>query len=155
MVRDTAPIIALSALNKNKSDLSLPILPEDHFIASQVSSIDAVLKAVLLAETAKLGPIGIVFSKPNTGYEYIEVVESLDGYSADSIEGKSDSETVVGHLIHGGYCRSSGKFLFRASRQLKELKVHRPDIATACKEAMGIWDRTWISSVYILVGTPQ
>ena len=136
--RNTAPAIALAALLEKEEDPLLLILAADHVIADQDAFTDAVCKAVPLAETGKLVTFGIVPSEPHTGYGYIEAGEPLNGaFSVASFKEKPDSETAVNYVSNGGYYWNSGMFLFKASRYLQELRIHRPDIAAACEAAVG------------------
>ena len=136
--RNTAPAIALAALLEKEDDPLLLVLAADHVIADEDAFSDAVKKAVPLAEAGKLVTFGIVPCEPHTGYGYIEAGEPLqDSYSVASFKEKPNSTTAADYLSHGGYYWNSGMFLFKASRYLKELKIHRPDIAAACSQAMG------------------
>lgn len=137
--RNTAPAIALAALLEKEGDPLLLVLAADHVIADQDAFTDAVKKAVPLAEAGKLVSFGVVPSEPHTGYGYIEAGEPVGrAYSVASFKEKPDLATAADYLSRGGYYWNSGVFLFRASRYLKELEEHRPDIAAACKDAMSI-----------------
>jgi mannose-1-phosphate guanylyltransferase len=137
--RNTSPAIALAALLEKEDDPLLLVLAADHVIADQDAFTDAVMKAIPLAQSGKLVTFGVVPSEPHTGYGYIEAGQPLeDAYSVASFKEKPDSATAAEYLSHGGYFWNSGMFLFRASRYLKELEEHRPDIAVACERAMGI-----------------
>jgi mannose-1-phosphate guanylyltransferase len=135
--RNTAPAIALAALLEKEDDPLLLVLAADHVIADQDAFTDAVKKAVPLAEAGKLVTFGIVPSGPHTGYGYMEAGEYVNGaYSVASFKEKPDAETAASYVSRGGYFWNSGMFLFSASRYLKELEEHKPDIAAACKRAM-------------------
>ena len=136
--RNTAPAIALAALTEKKSDPLLLVLAADHVITDQVAFTKAVITAMPLAESGKLVTFGIVPSEPHTGYGYIEAGEPLEGaYSVASFHEKPDPETAARYMNHGGYYWNSGMFLLKASCYLQELETHRPEIAIACKEAIG------------------
>lgn len=135
--RNTAPAIALAALTEEANDPLLLVLAADHVIEDQQAFTSAVVKAVPLAEDGKLVTFGIVPTEPRTGYGYIEAGEMMgDAYKVSSFQEKPDSNRAVRYLSDGGYFWNSGMFLFRASRYLKELEVHRPDIVVACQRAM-------------------
>ena len=136
--RNTAPAIALAALAEEDKDPLLLVLAADHVIANQASFTDAVMKAVPLAEAGKLVTFGIVPSEPHTGYGYIEAGEPLDGaHLVASFKEKPNAEMAARYLSHGGYYWNSGMFLFKASRYLEELELHRADIVAACRKALG------------------
>jgi mannose-1-phosphate guanylyltransferase len=136
--RNTAPAIALAALLEEEDDPLLLVLSADHFIADQDAFVDAVLRALPLAEAGKLVTFGIVPTEPHTGYGYIEVGEPLyDAYSVASFQEKPNLDKAADYLRHGGYYWNSGMFLFKANRYLRELEMYRPYIAAACRKAMG------------------
>ena len=138
--RNTAPAIALAALHaiKEGGDPLLLVLAADHVILNQNAFITAVEKASLPAQQGKLVTFGIVPTSPETGYGYIKQ-GNLDGddvYQVSSFVEKPDLNTAEAYLANGEYYWNSGMFLFKASRYLEELALHRPDILQACKDAM-------------------
>ncbi|EOX4224628.1 mannose-1-phosphate guanylyltransferase/mannose-6-phosphate isomerase [Vibrio cholerae] len=138
--RNTAPAIALAALNATKhgDDPLLLVLAADHVIQNQAAFTQAVKNAVKPAEQGMLVTFGIVPTAPETGYGYIkqgEVVGETAYRVAQFVE-KPNLVTAEQYLASGEYYWNSGMFLFKASRYLKELNAHRPDILYACELAM-------------------
>lgn len=134
--RNTAPAIALAALIEKENDPLFLVLAADHVITDEVSFAETVLKAVPLAEEGRLVTFGILPTEPHTGYGYIKAGEGRDGaYSVASFNEKPAAKVAARYLSEGGYYWNSGIFLFKASRYLAELEVHRPDIAAACVRA--------------------
>ena len=135
--RNTAPAIALSALAEIKNDPLLLVLAADHVIADSGAFTDAVLKAAPLAEEGQLVMFGIVPTEPHTGYGYIETGIAVgDAFEVSSFKEKPDVETAIKYVDDGRHYWNSGMFLFKASRYLSELRLHRPDIHDACERAM-------------------
>ncbi|WP_158141222.1 mannose-1-phosphate guanylyltransferase/mannose-6-phosphate isomerase [Vibrio furnissii] len=138
--RNTAPAIALAALQalKNGEDPLLLVLAADHVIQKPLAFTQAVEQAVKPAEQGMLVTFGIVPTAPETGYGYIKQGELIDdfGYRVERFVEKPDLDTAVGYLDNGGYYWNSGMFLFKASRYVEELKLHRPDILEACERAI-------------------
>ncbi|RBW48134.1 mannose-1-phosphate guanylyltransferase/mannose-6-phosphate isomerase [Marinobacter sp. F3R11] len=140
--RNTAPAIALAALqlyeNANGEDPLMLVLAADHLITDVDAFQKGVAKAVPLANEGKLVTFGIVPQQPETGYGYIHRGRELaaDCYSVDGFVEKPDLETAKNYLASGEYLWNSGMFLFSARQYLAELGQHRPDILTACREAM-------------------
>lgn len=135
--RNTAPAITLAAMADKEGDPLLLVLAADHVIADQRAFTRAVMKAVPLAESGKLVTFGIFPKEPQTGYGYIEVGTPLvDAYEVCSFKEKPDADTASKYVEEGRYYWNSGMFLFRASSYLKELRMYRPDIFTACERAM-------------------
>ncbi|CAH8193198.1 mannose-1-phosphate guanylyltransferase [Vibrio aestuarianus] len=138
--RNTAPAIALAALNatKNGDDPLLLVLAADHVIQNQAAFTQAVKNAVKPAEQGMLVTFGIVPTAPETGYGYIKQGEAVGetAYRVAQFVEKPNLATAEQYLASGEYYWNSGMFLFKASRYLKELKAHRPDILHACELAM-------------------
>jgi mannose-1-phosphate guanylyltransferase/mannose-6-phosphate isomerase len=146
--RNTAPAIALAAFTAvaKGDDPLLLVLAADHVIKNIPAFHAAIATAERLAETGKLVTFGIKADHPETGYGYIRrgYAVSADS-SAQSIEEsyavaafveKPDAPTAQSYLASGEYYWNSGMFLFKASRYLTELKLHRPDIYQACEKAV-------------------
>ncbi len=136
--RNTAPAIALAALQANsEEDPILLVLAADHLI-QDVAAFHASIKAALpLARAGKLVTFGIVPSHPETGYGYIEKGVALgDGFAVSRFVEKPDLATATEYLASGNYFWNSGMFMFRASRYLEELERFQPAIAAACREAL-------------------
>lgn len=139
--RNTAPAIALAALHAISKDQDplLLVLAADHVIQNHSAFIESVQQAVPEAESGKLVTFGIVPTTPETGYGYIKKgteVEAGHAYNVAQFVEKPNLETAHAYLASGDYLWNSGMFLFKASRYLEELTLHRPDIFTACKKAM-------------------
>ncbi|MGD9109227.1 MAG: mannose-1-phosphate guanylyltransferase/mannose-6-phosphate isomerase [Gammaproteobacteria bacterium] len=137
--KNTAPAITIAALQAmvNGDDPILLILPSDHLIANQVAFLAAVDKAAKYAQAGKLITFGIVPHKPETGYGYIQAGEKLaDGVRVvDSFVEKPTLEKAKNYLEAGNYYWNGGIFMFRASRFLREMNQHAPDILAACCKA--------------------
>lgn len=138
--RNTAPAIALAALQALRSgeDPLLLVLAADHVIKDQEAFRASVQHAQTHAEAGKLVTFGIVPTSPETGYGYIKrgVIQQKSGYAVAGFVEKPDEKTAQSYLSTGLYYWNSGMFLFKASCYLAELKIHRPDILSACEKAM-------------------
>lgn len=143
--RNTAPAIALAALTAvaNGNDPLLLVLAADHVIKDEVAFRAAVNVAIPFAESGKLVTFGIVPTGPETGYGYImrghKEAEGVAFSVARFVE-KPNLDTAQHYVECGDYYWNSGMFLFRASRYLEELRQFRPDILTACEQAIGLVD---------------
>jgi len=141
--RNTAPAIALAALTalqtaSDSEDPLLLVLAADHVIRDESAFITSVQQAISHAEDGKLVTFGIVPTHPETGYGYIRRgAELCGGFTVAQFVEKPDVATAREYLVCGEYYWNSGMFLFRASRYLEELKAFRPDIHSACVQAVG------------------
>lgn len=150
--RNTAPAIALAAnlvlseqiaaQNNIGNDPLLLILAADHIIQDETAFTLAVQKAMPLAQQGKLVTFGIVPKSAHTGYGYILRGESLgdtgqeSGFKVKEFVEKPNEQTAQDYLDGGQHYWNSGMFLFKASRYLEELSIHRPDIAVACEASL-------------------
>lgn len=138
--RNTAPAIALAALHatQNGEDPLMLVLAADHIIQNDMAFTKAVEKAISPAENGKLVTFGIVPTSPETGYGYIKQGDAVSDsvYQVAQFVEKPNLPTAESYFSKGGYYWNSGMFLFKASRFLTELGLHRPDILSACEQAI-------------------
>jgi len=135
--RDTAPAIALAALNimEQYGDALMLIQTADHLIEGDEAFINAVTKASDLAEKGDLVTFGIQPTKPETGYGYIRAGETIGdlGCKVEKFVEKPDLEKANKYLKSGKYFWNSGMFMFKASTFLSEMKKYAPDVLEACE----------------------
>lgn len=145
--RNTAPAIALAAIQAMKTDIEavLLVLAADHVI-EDVPAFQQCVKTLLpQVQAGKFGTLGIVPTEAATGYGYIK---PLDFSSDSAVKSESsvvqtvcefvekpDAETAAKYVADG-YLWNSGMFLIRADRYLQELKNFRADIYDACVKSM-------------------
>lgn len=136
--RNTAPAIALaSKIVIDSKDSLILVLAADHDILDEKAFVDAVEKAIPLAQAGKLVTFGIVPTEAHTGYGYIKRGEAVDdGYQVDTFVEKPNTLTANQYLERKEYYWNSGMFLMKASRYLEELNQFRPDIYKACERAL-------------------
>ncbi|GAB3180970.1 mannose-1-phosphate guanylyltransferase [Telluribacter humicola] len=131
--RNTAAAIAFSAFAAAPDDILL-ITPSDHIITGVEEYAQAVGEAIALARAGYIVTFGILPTKPETGYGYIE----YQGQDVLSFREKPDARTAQSFLDSGSFLWNSGMFCFQASTFLNELKKHEPAIYEAAL-------RTWKS----------
>lgn len=136
--RNTAPAVALAALfaRQQGEDPLLLVLPADHLIQDVGVFQRSVETAAISAEKGALVTFGIVPTKPETGYGYIQAAPGKGEEVrpvAQFVE-KPDLKTAETYLASGQYFWNSGMFLFRASRYLEELQRYRPEILRVCEQ---------------------
>ncbi|MEH6635541.1 MAG: mannose-1-phosphate guanylyltransferase/mannose-6-phosphate isomerase [Halioglobus sp.] len=138
--RNTAPAVALAALQAVVADPDalLLVLPADHLIQDVSAFVEAVNKAVPLAQQGRLMTFGVVPTSAETGYGYIKCGSALEAdlYDLDRFVEKPDTATAQAYLESGNYLWNSGMFLLRASTYLEQLGKHAPEILSCCKRAM-------------------
>ena len=134
--RNTAPAIAAAALQvaqRYGGDAQLLVLPADHLITDIAAFAQAVDSARQLAEQGWLVTFGILPTRAETGFGYIEKGPALnaDSFKVAQFVEKPDALTAQGYLDGGLHLWNSGMFCMRADSVLQELKAHAPQILDA------------------------
>ena len=140
--KNTAPAIALAALMASNSsdDPLLLILSADHIIKNKCAFIDAINEAKSFAELEKLVTFGILPTKPETGYGYIESTHILTNKVKVSpikqfVE-KPSYEIAKKYLQDRHFSWNSGIFLFKTSKILNELNKYEPSMLKICRRSI-------------------
>lgn len=139
--KNTAPAIALAAIYaaKHEDNPALLVLAADHVVLDEEAFRAAVVQAQVPVKQDKLVTFGIVPQSPETGYGYIKYDPNAgdqSGFIVEQFVEKPDLATAKAYLENGNYLWNSGMFAFKAQNYLNELKNHRPDIYSACSNAM-------------------
>jgi mannose-1-phosphate guanylyltransferase len=97
VARNTAPCIgwASATIARTDPDAIVAVLPADHFIGNEPAFREALGTAIRAAEEGWITTVGIVPTRPETGYGYIEVGEPAARASARS-RGSSRSRRASG-----------------------------------------------------------
>lgn len=138
--RNTAPALTLAALQARAegNDPVMLVMPADHVMADLPAFHGAVSCAFPHACAGAMITFGIVASRAETGYGYIQR-GGPHGPGIDSIISfaeKPDAQRAQRYIDDGNYFWNSGLFMVRASIWLKAIRKCRPDIASACAAAM-------------------
>lgn len=135
--RNTAAAVALAAAmmgRERESDI-IAVFPADHYIRDQERFLEALDRGANLAQAGYLVTFGIAPTRPDTGYGYIKVGESLPpagyGFRAASFIEKPDLERAQAFLAAGGYYWNSGIFLFRRDVLLEAFRRHLPTLSAS------------------------
>lgn len=130
--RNTAAAIAFAAFASNPEDI-LIITPSDHIIDQMENYNQAISEAVSKANEGFIVTFGVIPTKPETGYGYIEA----EGDNVISFREKPNETTAKEFIAKGNFLWNSGMFCFRASVLLEELKQFQPDVYEKSKE---VWE---------------
>lgn len=136
--RNTAPAIALAAaaiFHHDPEGLML-VLPADHYITREDEFLSTIDKGLEAAGNGKLVTLGIVPSRPETGYGYIEV-EDISGtgpYQVKRFVEKPDLAKALEFVEAGNFFWNSGMFLWRADVILGGIRIHMPPLASALED---------------------
>lgn len=143
--RNTAAAIAFAAMAAAPDDILL-VTPSDHIItpgiveatsglafrgdAAADTYTQALQEAIALAREGHLVTFGVVPTKPETGYGYIE----FEGADVLSFREKPDAATAEGFASSGRFLWNSGMFCFQAAQYLCELTRFEPNLQAAAQK---------------------
>ena len=147
--RSTAPCIGLAALYLKKQGIleqPMVVLPADHFIAEEETFRKILSIGCKLAQGGDIITLGIVPTRPETGYGYLERgevkndIEGVTVYATKRFVEKPDKKTALEYLNSGEYFWNGGIFIFTPKTILDEIKLHLPSVYAGLQtieEAMG------------------
>ncbi len=138
-MRNTAPAIGLGVrfcLDKmgcSRDDVVL-VTPSDHLIRQGDEFISAVRAAEEAAKQGFIATFGVVPTRPETGYGYIQceklAMPGSAGHKAIRFVEKPDEATAKKYIAEGGYYWNSGMFAFSLGTMLDELAAFAPEVAS-------------------------
>lgn len=139
--RNTAAAIAFAAFISDPNDI-LIVTPSDHIIEGCEFYNSSIHQAIGLAKEDYIVTFGVMPTKPETGYGYIE----FKGDDVISFREKPDSVTAKDFIARKNFLWNSGMFCFKAGILLDELKFYSPSIFEKAKDAIekaenGVLDR--------------
>ena len=144
--RNTAPAVLAAALWVAKTDASALMLvaPSDHVIPDTTAFAATVQAAVPRAQKGDLVTFGIMPTRPETGYGYLELASGADTGAATPqslarfVE-KPDADRATEMLAAGNFLWNAGIFLFTAEAIIAAYRTHAPQmlevVTTALKDA--------------------
>lgn len=130
--RNTAAAIAFAAFASDPEAI-LIVTPSDHIIGDMEHYNKAIQEAVEKASDGFIVTFGIIPTKPETGYGYIE----RKGEDVVSFREKPNQVTAREFISKGNFLWNSGMFCFKAGVFLEELKAYNPNVYEKSKIA---WD---------------
>jgi len=139
--RNTAPAVAAAALHVQAlhgDDAQLLILPADQLISDLDAFGAAVDKARTLADEGWLVTFGLIPTRAETGFGYIEKGQALNdkAYQVARFVEKPDAATATEYLNGGLHLWNAGMFCMRVDTLLRELETHAPDVLGAVRHCL-------------------
>jgi mannose-1-phosphate guanylyltransferase len=133
--RNTAPAIGWSLLSMPEEVRAgaVLVLPSDHRIADP-AAFRAVLELAtgVVEREPKIVSLGVVPSRPETGFGYLEMAEELGGAAGlrrvRRFTEKPDRTTAERFVAGGEHLWNAGIFAFRGSVLLGGLERHAPEL---------------------------
>jgi mannose-1-phosphate guanylyltransferase len=133
VARNTAPCIgwASATIAREDPDAIVAVLPADHFIADEAAFRAVLARAIDVARSGWLTTVGIVPTRPDTGYGYIEVGERIAEGASQAVRfvEKPSLNVAEAFLAGGRHLWNAGMFFFRASVMRSAIAKHLPSLA--------------------------
>lgn len=131
--RNTAPAILAAALHvmRENPEACMLVAPSDHIIPDTDAFHAAISEGMKVVEQGRIVTFGIMPTRPEVGYGYLELTASPQGAEAmplKSFNEKPDQETAMRYLESGNYLWNAGIFLFRARDMVAAFEAHAPDL---------------------------
>jgi mannose-1-phosphate guanylyltransferase len=133
--RNTAAAIAFAAFAA-APDAILIVTPSDHIIDNTVAYNQAIATAIAKAQDDYIVTFGIVPTKPETGFGYIEHQDD----AVLSFREKPNKATAIDFISRGNFLWNSGMFCFKANVLLEELHQFEPEVFEKAQAA-------WLASL--------
>lgn len=147
--KNTAPCIAYASykihqLNPNALTI---VAPSDHLITKEDVFIKAIKSCFQKAKSEDcLVTLGIKPSRPDTGYGYIQFINSPSSekdkriYKVKTFTEKPDLEMAKFFIESGDFLWNSGIFIWSTKSVIKSLEEHDPELANVFKEGIEFYN---------------
>lgn len=153
--RNTAPCIAYAAykISKINSKAKLVVVPSDHVILKTEEFKKKIKIALQAAKEQVLVTLGIMPTRPDTGYGYIQFQpKQEDVLVVKTFTEKPNLELAEAFLDSGDYVWNAGMFIFSVKTFKKELEKHQSRLAEQFEEGMSLYyseeEEAFVKKVY-------
>ena len=134
--RNTAPCIGLGAVYVQHLGYEGPVafMPADHFISDTAAFLSCLRDAEEIAGRGGIVTLGIVPTKPETGFGYIKRSDDAyfdgeaKGYRVSAFVEKPDFKTAEAYLSSRQYYWNAGIFIATPETILHQMERHLPDL---------------------------
>lgn len=131
--KNTAPCIAWATalIKKRDPEALVVVLPSDQHAADETGFRGALESALESAKSGRITTIGIVPTRPETGYGYIEAGGALEGRAraVRRFVEKPSLDVALEYLKSGKFVWNAGMFVYRASTLAAAFERHVPSLA--------------------------
>ena len=135
--KNTAPCIAYAAykIGKKNPNATLIVAPADHVIIKEIAFQNHVRAAIETAKEDVLVTLGILPTRPDTGYGYIQFQPGeTTAKTVKTFTEKPHLELAEAFLESGDYVWNAGLFVFKIPVFKKELEKHLSRLAEQFEE---------------------
>jgi mannose-1-phosphate guanylyltransferase len=137
LARNTAAAVGwgTSVIARTDPGALIGVFPSDHFIGDEAEYRYILTRALEAASQEFLVTVGIVPTRPETGYGYIRRGDELAPgvFRADRFVEKPVRPVAESYVESGKYVWNAGMFFFRASVMLEALRTFAPEIAAGLR----------------------
>jgi len=135
--RNTAPALTLAALSGRDTnpDSVLVVTPADHYVKDLKSFTEAMHRAIKAAADGTIVTLGVVPTRPDTGFGYIEYQGGEACKDVISFKEKPDLEAAKNMIRAGQHAWNAGMFILRSHTWLDAIQRSNPEIASAINTA--------------------
>jgi len=135
--RNTAPCIGFAAVflrKKGITDKPMVVLPADHYINDENRFRTVLITGCCLAQQGPIVTIGIVPTRPETGYGYLQrgsardEIKGIKVYDVKRFVEKPNQKDALHYLESGEYFWNGGIFIFTPKTILHEIQLHMPEV---------------------------
>jgi mannose-1-phosphate guanylyltransferase len=159
--KNTAPCIAYASykIHKLNPKAITVVTPSDHLITREDTFTKAIKSCYIKANHEDcLVTLGIKPSRPDTGYGYIQFIDSpveekdKRMYKVKTFTEKPDLETAKFFIETGEFLWNSGIFIWSTKSIISAFEQHDPELATLFKEGIDYYntpkEKEFISRAY-------
>jgi mannose-1-phosphate guanylyltransferase/mannose-6-phosphate isomerase len=128
--RNTAPALTAAAARAGDGDPILVVMPADHDWQDDAGYARCLELAIAAAADGSIVTLGVVPTRPETGYGYIRIGAGSAGGVATVLKfvEKPQRVTAEDFLRAGDYLWNSGVFVLRRSTWYRALQRYQPDL---------------------------
>ncbi len=154
MGRSSAPAAALAVARIARSEPQATVLvtTSDSHIGDAAAYRDYVVVAAEAAQTGCIVTLGVVPTRPDTGFGYIKrggrLAHPPGAYWVERFTEKPDLATAERYLADGGYYWNIGHFVFQADVFMERCERHLPEVARGVRRLAEAASAELITQVY-------
>jgi mannose-1-phosphate guanylyltransferase len=132
--KNTAPAVCWAAakIHRDDPDAVMVVLPSDHLILHEKRFLRVLSEAVRLARRDYLVTLGIVPTRPETGYGYLRTAKARAGgrtvVCVERFTEKPSPAKAAQFIRRRNYYWNSGMFVWKSSIILQAFKKHLPQV---------------------------
>jgi len=146
VMRNTAPCIAYGCfkIESLNADAAIVVAPSDHLILDETAFIAAIEKSLTVAsEKECLITLGIMPSRPDTGYGYIQFTDNVikeEFHKVKTFTEKPNLELAKTFIQSGDFLWNAGIFVWSAKAIVKAFARYQPEMNEIFAEARAVYN---------------